>query len=427
MNDKVSVILPIYNAEKYLRNSLDTLVNQDYCNYEVIAVNDASSDGTIEILKEYSLKFMDKGHIFKILEHKVNKGLCAAINSGIKVASGEYYCFPDADDELCSNYISSMVTVLEQNPDENWVRCDYSIILEEEQREYDVHLPPKSVYKNDFFDFISKFIPHNAWNMLVRSSYFKEYVGKAIYDSRLTQEWSLLLPLSYYSDYLRCRKVLYRYYIRSGAMSSWQNGNVLSVIEHINGLQKLNKDIIYKIKDISFEESKKIEFAINLYYTFMRYKKYLENNCNENADKELKKLYKLCFRIYDKKCIDNIGCEELLVRMVMDKVLDADLLENYSYFKQTKNYIGNGYIIITDKPGKKFLKPTINAFGKPLEILDYGEYYSYINSFCQFSKVCLIENSSKYNLIISYDEEGKEKYIDYRFIRDALRGWHVER
>lgn len=194
---KVSVIIPIYNADKYLSTTLQCLLEQDYPNYEVIAVNDCSSDGTSEVISSFVPLFVAKGTVLKNVNRECNGGLCAAINSGIEASDGDYLCFPDADDEISPKYISSMMKVLEADFDKKWVRCNYTIVLDEENREYDVLLPEKSCYKNDYFDFISKYIPHNAWNMIIEKAYFEKCIGKQIYDSRLTQEWSLLLPLSY--------------------------------------------------------------------------------------------------------------------------------------------------------------------------------------------------------------------------------------
>lgn len=90
---KVSIIVPVYNVEKYLRRCLDSLNNQTLEEIEIIMVNDGSTDSSAEICKEY-LKDNKK---FKYVEQS-NQGLSGARNSGIKIATGEYLGFVDSDD-----------------------------------------------------------------------------------------------------------------------------------------------------------------------------------------------------------------------------------------------------------------------------------------------------------------------------------------
>lgn len=102
-NIKVSVILPIYNQEKYLKKALDSLLNQTLEETEFICVNDGSTDNSLEILKQYSQK--DKR--VKILNQN-NQGSGAARNSGLKIAKGEYITFLDPDDWLETRALESL-------------------------------------------------------------------------------------------------------------------------------------------------------------------------------------------------------------------------------------------------------------------------------------------------------------------------------
>ena len=93
---KVSVIVPIYNVEKYLPKCLDSLVNQTLDDIEIILVNDGSLDDSRKIAKEYSEKYKDK----IIYLEKENGGLSDARNYGIPYATGEYIAFLDSDDYI---------------------------------------------------------------------------------------------------------------------------------------------------------------------------------------------------------------------------------------------------------------------------------------------------------------------------------------
>ena len=93
---KISIIIPVYNVEKYLRESLDSCINQTLKDIEIICVDDASPDNSIKILEEYQAK----DSRIKILRHEVNKNLGAARNTGLQAATGEYIWFVDSDDYI---------------------------------------------------------------------------------------------------------------------------------------------------------------------------------------------------------------------------------------------------------------------------------------------------------------------------------------
>ena len=94
-NNKVSIVIPSYNAARYVKEAVDSALAQTYKNVEVIVVDDGSTDGTKKILAPYS----ESKKIRYIYEE--NKGLAGARNTGIKNSSGEYVAFLDADDLFC--------------------------------------------------------------------------------------------------------------------------------------------------------------------------------------------------------------------------------------------------------------------------------------------------------------------------------------
>lgn len=96
--DKVSIIVPIYNVEKYLRDCIESIINQTYTEIEIILVNDGSTDSSLEICKEYA----EKNEKIKIVDKK-NGGLSDARNAGLEHATGKYIMFVDSDDYLALN------------------------------------------------------------------------------------------------------------------------------------------------------------------------------------------------------------------------------------------------------------------------------------------------------------------------------------
>lgn len=97
---KVSIVIPTYNVEKYLRECLESAVNQNFESFEIIAVNDGSTDNSRKILGEYEKKY----DFFKVIDQE-NKGLSGARNTGLYSSNGEYIYFLDSDDYIDLNTI----------------------------------------------------------------------------------------------------------------------------------------------------------------------------------------------------------------------------------------------------------------------------------------------------------------------------------
>ncbi|MDR0535802.1 MAG: glycosyltransferase [Puniceicoccales bacterium] len=98
----VSVIVPVYNVECYLRECLDSLLGQTFRDFEVVLVNDGSTDGSLRICEEYCERAPD---VFRLFSQK-NGGLSSARNTGLERALGEYVCFVDSDDWVSSDFLA---------------------------------------------------------------------------------------------------------------------------------------------------------------------------------------------------------------------------------------------------------------------------------------------------------------------------------
>lgn len=105
MEVKISVIIPVYNVEKYLRECLDSVVNQTFKDIEIICVDDGSTDKSLEILQEYKRK----DDRFVILQQR-HSGAGAARNYGLKLAEGKYIQFLDSDDYFEPTLLEELYT-----------------------------------------------------------------------------------------------------------------------------------------------------------------------------------------------------------------------------------------------------------------------------------------------------------------------------
>lgn len=107
---KITVAVPIYNMAALMPRALDSLLKQDYRNYEIILVDDGSTDGSEKLCDEYAAR-NDRVRVI----HKENGGLSTARNAGIDAAKGEYIVFPDPDDWVESNYLSTFHDLLQSS------------------------------------------------------------------------------------------------------------------------------------------------------------------------------------------------------------------------------------------------------------------------------------------------------------------------
>ena len=101
---KISIIVPVYNVEKYIFECVDSLINQTYKNLEIILVDDSSPDNCPQICDEYA----QKDDRIKVI-HKPNGGLSDARNAGIESATGEYLMFVDSDDYIALDMIEQLI------------------------------------------------------------------------------------------------------------------------------------------------------------------------------------------------------------------------------------------------------------------------------------------------------------------------------
>lgn len=137
---KLSFIVPVYNVEKYLRKCVESLINQDYSDYEIILVDDGSTDGSGELCDELATHPLipSSSHPSIRVLHQANAGLSAARNSGIKAANGEYLCFVDSDDYWQPNVLGGLMQQVEHD-NLDVLRFNYQNVNEQ----YEVFQPNK--------------------------------------------------------------------------------------------------------------------------------------------------------------------------------------------------------------------------------------------------------------------------------------------
>lgn len=160
---KVSIIIPAYNADKWIGRCLESCIRQDYPKLEIIVVNDGSTDRTLEVCNNYKKKNNNV-----IVINKENRGVSNSRNVGIKKSTGEYLLFVDADDYIDSNMCARLVECMKDDVD--LVVCGYVAEFGNERKE--IEGVNRRFVRNDFEKALQKMESHKllyvCWNKLYR-------------------------------------------------------------------------------------------------------------------------------------------------------------------------------------------------------------------------------------------------------------------
>ena len=116
----ISIIVPIYNVEKYLEECLDSIKNQTYTDIEVVLVNDGSTDGSKEICERYC----EQDCRFKLINQE-NQGQSVARNNGVAASTGEFITFVDSDDVIAAKYLENLYAYMTEEID--LIECEYRV------------------------------------------------------------------------------------------------------------------------------------------------------------------------------------------------------------------------------------------------------------------------------------------------------------
>ena len=165
MNDLISVIVPVYNVEAYLKRCVESIIKQDYKNLEIILVDDGSTDNCPQICNDYA----KKDSRIKVI-HKTNGGLSDARNAGMKIAKGEYIAFVDSDDWIGEDMFSTLIQTLKKYK-ADIAECKYFIT--------DTTKITKENINSDYKEII--FNTEDALRELILDGYLKNVVWNKLY------------------------------------------------------------------------------------------------------------------------------------------------------------------------------------------------------------------------------------------------------
>ena len=219
----ISVVIPIYNVEAFIKECLVSVMNQTYGNIEILSVNDGSTDHSREMMEPLA----EQDHRIRILD-KPNGGLSDARNYGIVHAKGEYICFVDGDDTIADTYVEKLYEVLKDGGDIS--ACDMEYVYEDGHREYSGggDFTRSSVKENPSLIRIN----NSACNKLYKTSLFEEiqYPKEKLYEDLAT------VPIQIYrsDSVVKVNEPLYFYRQRSGSIQHKIDERVFHIYDAID-------------------------------------------------------------------------------------------------------------------------------------------------------------------------------------------------
>lgn len=289
MNPLISVIVPVYNVEKYLARCVDSIVNQTYKNLEIILVDDGSPDLCPQMCDDYA----EKDSRIKVV-HKKNGGLSDARNAGMAVATGKYISFIDSDDYVSDDFFECLLDVMNK---ENSDIAECSVVKLYEDNRFDEFSDDLSVKTYDTQDAMSALIAENpfhqhVWNKLYKTELIKDIpyaVGKLNEDEFWTYQ-----VFGRANKVSKLNKTMYYYFQRNSSIMGV--GYNIRRLDALEGKANRQKYIENNFPDLSTQA--KIDLYGSCMFAYQSVLKFMSGADKKKAlelIRKYRKMYNLSF------------------------------------------------------------------------------------------------------------------------------------
>lgn len=312
-NKKISIIVPVFNCEKYIEKNLKSILNQKYKNIEIIVVNDGSTDNTFNIVKNIS------NHDSRVIViNKENEGVSVARNTGIQYSTGEYIGFVDADDFINNDMYFNMIKTIEDNNADICLISYFEIIND---FKYERYFPWSDKIKtfenneifNSFFPLmISKLKKEKStifgavWRILIKSSIAKKI--KFNTELAIGEDFLFLTDCLLESNKIvTMNKCMYNYVKNVGSATE----KYKSDFDFIN--QKFHSELLIRLNKINFFKNNrnKIRYGLNRFKMYTMSISNLVKKTNISTYELKKDLNNLLLKFKKEKYINNYVFNQL--------------------------------------------------------------------------------------------------------------------
>ncbi len=337
-NVTISVIMPVYNAEKHLKKSVDSVINQTYKNFELIVIDDGSTDLSGKICDEYAAT--DKR--IKVI-HQKNSGVSKARNSGIEASKGKYIVFLDSDDEMDSNLLEDNLKIADKlKPDVlifnfRYRHSDQSVNNEFKQDE--LFFGDNERFFNEKLEtVVEKELMNAPWNKIIRSELIKS--NKLCFDERYSILEDAMFSLSVCANAKTIcvnSEIYHSYYIwETGSLrTKWSENRFLAIKE----LYKLEKKYCSKYSNNKHQ----LHFfgkifcnsifafmqlvSVNTELSFKKRREVIKDVCNDNKVRQV---------FLSKQFKQNIGINKKIIRLFVKLKMITMIILMYKAKHRTK-------------------------------------------------------------------------------------------
>lgn len=169
---KISVIIPVYNTEKYLPKCIESVITQTFTDIEIIIINDASTDNSLSIIQKFA--YSDKR--LKYINFEENKGVSVARNCGIDMSNGEYLFFLDSDDWIEKDYLEVMLKTIEDTDAQIVMNKNVYSYIDEKSYPYNFQLGQQKIPDNSYIDVVKD--THNVFCGIATKLFRKNLIQK---------------------------------------------------------------------------------------------------------------------------------------------------------------------------------------------------------------------------------------------------------
>ncbi|KIA89402.1 glycosyltransferase family 2 protein [Kaistella jeonii] len=282
--NKVSIIVPVYNVEKYLRKCLNSLVNQTLLEIEILVINDGSTDGSGKIIEEFQEKFSLKIKSF----NKENGGLSDARNFGLEHTNSEFIGFVDSDDEVSENMFEEMYDLAQKHSAE-MVICNLQKVDENgkvTQKLTQIQNMPEKINLEENFSLFAD-ISYFACNKIFKKELFQnKRFKKGIHFEDIQLIPQLVLESK---TIAQTQAYHYQYLERSDSISKTHTEKGLDILKAVEDVEVAFRSSVYCNKISEWENFQILEGV----YTFLAYLAFVkEDELYFKMSEELKKFVK---------------------------------------------------------------------------------------------------------------------------------------
>lgn len=269
MNDIITVMVPVYNVEKYLDKCITSILNQSYKNIDVLLINDGSTDRSGEICDKYA-KLDERVRVI----HKANEGVSKTRNRGIDCANGKYLVFVDSDDYLEVDYCKKLYEA-QQKYEDAFVMCGFKTVFVSGEENFFVFEKAErfsELSTKDIIELIEKWLLNSPCNKLYLVNGLKKEKIKMPEDLSLAED--LLFNFEYLDKLVEDKIVvinegLYNYRLQSGGtLNSKYYPEQLEIMKRVNErlyifckkIEIRNMEAFYKVALLHLENAMKKQF-----------------------------------------------------------------------------------------------------------------------------------------------------------------------